>query len=112
MTQDIELTAFEGGATRSKQSVRYDLIPPVSLKALATRLSLGAEKHGERNWESGGEEFRQATISHLMAHLIDYMENGNTNEANTDAIICNAAFLCFYEDKMPFKKSEHTPETP
>ena len=101
-TKAAALHAFEGGATRSVQTMRFDLIPSTALRALARRLALGAKKHGERNWEQGGEEFRKATISHLIAHLQEYMEHGDAIEANTDAIICNAAFLCFFESRTPF----------
>jgi len=80
-----------------------ELIPGEALRALGRRLALGAEKHGENNWRAGGEEFRKATIGHLLAHLADYVERGNAKDANTDAIICNAAFLCHFEDQLPFK---------
>lgn len=93
--------SFEGGATRSEQGFRFDLIPPASLRAMARRLKLGAEKHGERNWERGGETFRQATISHLFDHLQAYMDRGG--QENVDAIICNAAFLCFFEERKPLR---------
>ena len=94
---------FEGGATRSAMAGRYDLIPKDAIDAIARRLALGAEKHGENNWRSGGPEFRKATIAHLMKHLLSYMESGNQEDANTDAIICNAAFLCYFERIDPFK---------
>jgi hypothetical protein len=90
------MKAFEGGATRSKLDHRFDLIPREALDALSRRLALGAKKHGEGNWKRGGPEFAKATVNHLMNHLLDYIENGNANEANTDAIICNAAFLCYF----------------
>lgn len=96
-------TKFEGGATRSAMSERYDLIPESAVTALGRRLTLGAERHGENNWRQGGEAFRKATIGHLMKHLLDYMENGNANEENTDAIICNAAFLCEFEKREPYQ---------
>jgi len=98
--------AFEGGATRSSMEVRFDLVPRAAVEGLARRLTLGATKHGENNWRSGGKEFRKATISHLMGHLLDYMENGNANDANTDAIICNAAFLCHFEKIDPYRPKE------
>lgn len=88
---------YEGGATRSEQDVRYDLISPHGMKALARRLALGAKKHGERNWEKGGEAFRQATISHMLGHLTNYMQN--PNQEDTDALICNAMFLSHFEAK-------------
>ena len=97
-----KLSSYEGAATRTSQPVRLDLIPKAAITALGRRLKLGAERHGEHNWRSGGSEFRKATISHLMAHLVDYMENGNISEANTDAIICNAAFLCKFEEDNPY----------
>jgi hypothetical protein len=76
---------------------RYELIPKEALDALARRLALGAERHGENNWKKGGAEFKKATIRHLLKHIYDYLEQGNANDANTDAIICNAAFLCYFE---------------
>jgi hypothetical protein len=90
-------------ATRSKQSGRYDLISPHGIDALARRLKLGAERHSPRGWESGGEGFRQATISHLMAHLASYMENPNQDD--TDAIICNAMFLCHFQAKRKISET-------
>lgn len=116
MTESAEntLTKFEGGATRTTLKGRYDLIPREAIDALARRLEVGASRHGENNWRTGGEEFRKATINHLFNHLLDYLENGNTNEANTDAIITNAAFLCWYEKKTPLKAtaSSEVPESP
>jgi hypothetical protein len=101
-----EKQSFEGGATRSKKDIDLTLIPKSAVIALGRRLTLGATRHGRNNWRKCGEEFRLATITHLMEHLLDYIENGNATEANTDAIICNAAFLCEYEDRMPYKPRE------
>jgi hypothetical protein len=97
-----EKAVFEDGSTRSVLKERYDLIPKVAMDALARRLALGAKTHGENNWRCGGVEFRKASINHLMRHLLDYIEHGNANDENTDAIICNAAFLCHFEAKEPF----------
>lgn len=91
------LASFEGGSTRSQLSARYDLIPREAVEALARRLALGAQMHGENNWRNGGEDFRRATINHLFQHLVAYIESGNQADMNTDAIITNAAFLCFFE---------------
>lgn len=93
--------SYEGGATRSDLQGRRDLIPKAAIDAMTRRLELGALRHGENNWRHGGEEFRRATINHLFKHLSDYIEHGNQSEANTDAIICNAAFLCEYEARAP-----------
>ena len=100
-SEQTPLQLFEGGATRSPIALRFDLIPREAIDALSRRLAYGAQIHGEHNWRSGGEGFRQATINHLVKHLMDYLENGNADEANTDAIICNAAFLCYFEAMSP-----------
>lgn len=96
------LTKFEGIATRTRLEGRYDLIPREANDAMARRLEKGIAVHGENNWRSGGEEFRRATICHLMNHLLDYIEHGNENDQNTDAIVTNAAFLCYFEKRSPF----------
>jgi hypothetical protein len=90
-----ELEVFEGGATRSAKAERRELIPKTAIDALARRLALGAARHGVNNWRQGGDEFRLATINHLLDHIFEYLEHGGSE--NTDAIICNAAFLCEYE---------------
>lgn len=100
----VAKATFEGGSTRSEMKLRFDLIPKEAIEALARRLTLGAERHGENNWKQGGAEFRKATLNHLMKHLLDYMENGNRDDDNSDAIICNAAFLCYFEKLYPFGK--------
>jgi hypothetical protein len=102
--QAEEKTVYEGGSTRTKLDVRYELIPKEAIDALARRLTLGAAKHGDHNWKGGGEEFRKATINHLMKHLLEYMESGNLKDANTDALICNAAFLAYFEAQKPYKQ--------
>lgn len=95
------LMAYEGGATRTVKTERRELIPKTAMDALARRLALGAAKHGVNNWRKGGEEFRLATVNHLIDHIFEYLENGGSE--NTDAIICNAAFLCEYEARTPYE---------
>jgi hypothetical protein len=106
----MEKQKYEHGATRSALTERYDLIPKAAMDALARRLGLGAAQHGENNWRGGGEKFRKATLNHLMRHLLDYIENGNARDANSDAIICNAAFLCYFEAQEPFNPRGLPPE--
>jgi len=105
-------SVFEDGSSRSTLNERYDLIPKAAVDAMARRLALGAKNHGENNWRVGGPEFRKATINHLMKHLLDYIEHGNVNDDNTSAIICNAAFLCHYEAKIPFEGCDPIKKSP
>lgn len=98
--QKTELTAYEGGATRTAKEERRELITKSMMDALGRRLAMGAAKHGENNWRKGGAAFRIATINHLLDHVFEYLEHGGRE--NTDAIICNAGFLCEYEERTPF----------
>ena len=94
--------AFEGQATRSTQKIRYDLLTPCFMPAIqkiAERATLGASRHGDRNWESGGPEFVAATKGHLMAHVVAYLDHGNEGDDNLAAILWNAAVLVYFEGK-------------
>lgn len=98
MGKNQEKSAYEGGATRTKLEERYDLIPHAALAALARRLAVGAERHGENNWKKGGADFIKATKNHLARHLALYLD-GDRADAHLDAVICNVAFLCYFEEK-------------
>jgi hypothetical protein len=96
-----ELTAFEGGATSTAKEERLELIPKSAMNAMGRRYALGAGIHGMNNWRKGGVEFRLSRINHLLDHIYEYLEHGGRE--NTDAIICNAAMLCEFEEREPYK---------
>lgn len=93
-------TTFESGAKRSAVGARFDLMPREALDALTRRLTLGAAKYGEHNWQKAVNDpaFKRDIVNHLIEHVLDYQQHGNEFEANTDAIIANAAFLAYFED--------------
>jgi hypothetical protein len=94
---------MDNGSKRSHLEGRRDLIPKAAIDAMGRRLELGAAKYGEQNWRRGGEQTRQSCINHIINHILDYVENGNTSDENTAAIITNAAFLCHFETLKPLK---------
>lgn len=50
-----------------KEKLKYHLIPPSSLEALATIFTFGAHKYGEFNWTAG---FKQSRLfASCMRHL-------------------------------------------
>lgn len=91
---------YEGSATRTVKKERYDLIPPEADDAIARRIGMGVARHGENNWRGGGMEFIKATINHMRAHTSALLK-GNRSDNDLDAIICNAAFLCWFRDNRP-----------
>ncbi len=82
-----------------KGKLRYDLIPMESMKALATILTLGAEKYAARNWE-GGMSWQRVYAS-LMRHLVAFEAGEDTDpesgELHMAHALCNVVFLVTYQ---------------
>jgi len=88
---------YEGGASRSFQAERFDLIPGEGQIAAARRFGLGVEKHGEGNWKSGGVEFIKATLSHLQAHIASLLSTDQrASDSHTDAIVWAGHALAWF----------------
>lgn len=68
-----EYKKFETGAVRSndRETVRYDLISPIGLRALAETYAEGAEKFGANNWENGMPV--TDILNHVLAHVYDFL---------------------------------------
>ena len=83
--------------------LRYDLIPPSTLKALATILTFGSKKYGDRNWEKGmlwGKVFA-ALMRHLWAWWACEDKDLETKQSHLWHALCNISFLIEYEEKYP-----------
>lgn len=64
---------FSTGAVRSndREAVRYDLISPIGLRALAETYAEGAAKFGANNWENGMPV--TDILNHVLAHIFDFL---------------------------------------
>lgn len=91
------------GATMSEVKERFDLVCPAGLRRLARRYGLGAAKHGDTNYCIAGDksdrEFMRARLNHLIRHLNDYLQYGNSNDDNLAAIAWAAFTLMHYEER-------------
>lgn len=75
-SQDSEINMVDGqmtkeGVKNDKGKLRYDLIPPEGMDALAEVYTIGAKKYADRNWELGmswGRIFA-AMLRHAFAWL-------------------------------------------
>lgn len=90
------------GAKRSETDVRYDLVPPEPIYALAHRFWLGANKYGDFNWRHGLTG-KNSPLNHLLKHINEYvtelLEGKQYHEMSDDhlgAILWNAAAECFF----------------
>lgn len=86
----------------NKGKLRYDLIPPSVLKALAEVFTYGAEKYGEHNWENGLSW--TSVLASCQRHIEslrdgeDIDESGCLHAANAMA---NLAFIIEYYKTHP-----------
>ena len=89
---------LENGATRSHRAPRYELLPKAAIDRLVKRLEFGAAIHSDYGWRQGGPEFIAETKRHLTEHWLNYLE-GDTSDDHLGAVLCNAAFLAYFESK-------------
>jgi len=73
--------------------VRYDLIPPGPLHVLAWVYTMGAEKYGDRNWESGLKWGR--IFGATMRHLWAFWRGKLMDEESGLPHLAHAAWGCF-----------------
>jgi hypothetical protein len=64
---------FTTGAVRTRDAdhVRYDLISPIALAALAKTYAEGAGKYGDFNWEKGMPV--HDLLNHALQHICKYL---------------------------------------
>jgi hypothetical protein len=64
---------YDTGAVRSADcdQIRYDLITPIGLRALAKTYAEGAEKFGACNWENGMPV--TDLLNHAIAHIYNFL---------------------------------------
>ncbi len=92
-------TISSAGIKYDGEKPRYDLIPPSTLKALATILTFGANKYAARNWEKGiawGRVFG-ALMRHLWAWWGRENKDPETGESHLWHAQCCLSFLIEYE---------------
>lgn len=91
-------------AQRSKQHLRFDLIPPEAIIAIADVLSKGAEKYGEYNWQKNRMTGEKSPINHAMKHITHYQagipdEDGDDKNIHLKHAIVNLIFEYWYNLK-------------
>jgi hypothetical protein len=91
-----------GGATRTKSPYRFDLIPANTDKRTALRFGLGAQKHGEGNWQQGDYTFVVSCVNHLRTHLNTMViQEDNVKDDNIGAMLWNIHVIGWYEENKP-----------
>ena len=96
-----DLTTYETGATRSADAdgVRYDLVPPEGVEAVARAMHVGAVTHGDNNWKKGLRN--SILVNHAMRHIVEYMKEGTTKEDHIGHALANLMMLKWNEVNLP-----------
>lgn len=80
--------------------LRYSLIPPAALAALAKVLTFGAEKYAPNSWqtvENGEERYLDALFRHIEAYRSGESIDPESGLSHLAHAACNVAFLLHFE---------------
>ena len=101
-----------GGLRFNEGKLRYDLIPPEIMDALAAHYSAGARKYADRNWERGMSWCK--CFASMMRHSWAWMRgediDAETGSHHMVAVMWNAAAIYTYsarkigQDDRPSKE--------
>ncbi len=83
MTEPVDMNGrveFKTGAVRSSDAkdVRYDLISPIALEALAKTCAEGAAKYGDYNWERGMPV--HDLLNHAIRHIYKFLSGDRSED--------------------------------
>lgn len=84
--------------------LRYSLVPPIAMRALAEVLTFGALKYAPNNWQlldNGKERYLDALYRHLEAYRSGELVDPESNLSHLSHAITNIAFLLHFESKEP-----------
>ena len=83
-----------------KDKLRYGLIPPIALRAIASVLTFGAEKYRANSWqdlENGKERYTDALYRHLEAWRSGEVFDEESGKPHLWHALTNLAFLVWFE---------------
>lgn len=96
----------ESGAASSDRKPEYRLVPFSLIRRTGDRLTEGARKYGEWNWQKGLDDraFMMDRANHLIEHAyraIDKLQRGTFGDTDDDdlgGVAANLAFLIEYQE--------------
>lgn len=80
--------------------LRYSLVPPIAIKAIAEVLTFGAKKYAPNSWqnvENGEVRYLDALMRHLEAYRSGESIDPDSGLSHLAHAIANMAFLCHFE---------------
>lgn len=100
-TAKVDTSTKAGKAKHAKGKPRMDLLAYDVLEAMAIVLTVGADKHGARDWEKGIEwsEYFAAAQRHLTDWKLKRGADPETAQSHLDHAMCSLMFLSAYEKR-------------
>jgi len=98
-----ERKEYKSGMHRDldKGKPRYDLIYQPMLKRWAELMARGADKYGDNNWmKANSEEELKRFKASAYRHFYDWLNNENTDEDHSAAIMFNVAAVEYLKEKL------------
>jgi hypothetical protein len=82
--------------------LRYSLVPPTAVKALAEVLTFGAKKYAPNSWQlvdRAQERYLDALMRHLEAYRSGELIDPESGLPHLSHLLCNASFLLHFQLK-------------
>jgi deoxycytidylate deaminase len=82
--------------------LRYSLVPPTAIKAMAEALTYGAKKYKPNNWQKCEDpvKYVDALYRHLEAYRSGEKIDSESGLPHLSLAMTNIAFLQYFEDKL------------
>jgi len=110
-------------AIRVERDVRYDILTPEFLEAMAKIAHYGAVKYGDFNWQISRLTGNKGPVNHILKHIMSYQrgeaydhsELGTGKEWHLAAIAFNAMMEFYWaiqerHEHIPISKDDKSPE--
>jgi hypothetical protein len=95
------------GGKRKGCDIRFDLLEPEFITAMAHIMSVGAKKYGDYNWQKGLSG-ANGGINHAIKHLMEYQANTPNDygprKMHLVQVAVNAMFEFYYDGQREAKK--------
>ena len=89
-----------GGLKYDQGKLRYDLVPPHAIKAIADVLTYGADKYAPNSWRTvsdGETRYTAAMMRHFEAYREGEELDPETGKSHLSHCLCNLTFLLWFQ---------------
>ena len=104
-----ELSLANGiGPKFDQGKLRYSLVPPVAIKAIADVLTYGAEKYAPNSWQTvpnAEERYTDALYRHLESYRAGEELDDESKRSHLAHALTNISFLLHYQQERLDAKS-------